>query len=132
MIGGTELIRNRLCHPAVAVLGDVVDDLPAAGGVADMDRIVEIKVRSHRSQIVGVVVHVMTNGSLGGSPVAAAVVRDDPVAVVEEEQHLGVPVVGRQWPAMAEHDRLTGTPVLVEDLESFGGGDCTHLIYPSR
>ena len=37
---------------------------------------------------------------------AAAVVGDDPVAVLEEEHHLRVPVVGAQRPAVVEHDRL--------------------------
>ena len=49
---------------------------------------------------------------------AAAVMGDDAIAVIEEEQHLIVPVIGRQRPAMAEHDGLTFAPVLVEDLNA--------------
>src|SRR5262249_9007034 len=35
----------------------------------------------------------------------------------QEEQHLGITVVRRKRPAVAEHDRLTRAPVLVEDLD---------------
>lgn len=48
---------------------------------------------------------------------AAPVMRDDAVALAEEEQHLVVPVVRAERPAMMEHDglRVFRTPVLVED-----------------
>ncbi|CAM5601104.1 hypothetical protein SFUMM280S_08181 [Streptomyces fumanus] len=54
---------------------------------------------------------------------APAVVGDDTVAVVEEEEQLGVPVVRAQRPAVVEHDRPARTPVLVEDLGAVPGGD---------
>ena len=57
---------------------------------------------------------------------SAPVVGDDAVALLEEEQHLGVPVVGRQGPAVAEHDGLALAPVLVEDLDAVFGGDRVH------
>src|SRR5882757_5686744 len=69
----------------------------------------------------------MTVASLAGPAVAAAVVGDDPIALVEEEQHLGVPVIGRKRPAMAEHDGLTFAPVLVVDLNPILGLDCRHF-----
>ncbi len=47
---------------------------------------------------------------------AAAVMGDDAVALVEEEEHLGVPVIGAERPPVMEDDRLAGAPVLVEDL----------------
>src|SRR5271169_2677433 len=65
----------------------------------------------------------MAVAGLGGSAVAAAVMGDDAIAMIEEEQHLRVPVIGRQRPAMAEHDRLTFAPVLVEDLNAVLGRD---------
>jgi hypothetical protein len=58
--------------------------------------------------------------------VAAAIMRDDAVAVPEKEQHLCVPVIGRQRPAMAEHDGLPAAPILVEDLDAVLGGDRRH------
>jgi hypothetical protein len=51
---------------------------------------------------------------------AAPVVGYDAIAVFEEEQHLRVPVIGRQRPTMAEHDRLSTAPVLIVDLDVFG------------
>ena len=96
--------------------GDVAHDLAAAGGVPDVDGILEIEMLRHRSQVVGVVVHVVTVAGLGRASVPAPVVGDDAVAVLEEEQQLGVPIVARKRPAMAEDDRLSRAPILVEDL----------------
>ncbi len=49
---------------------------------------------------------------------AAPVVGDHAEALAEEEQHLRVPIIGRQRPAVAKHDGLTVAPVLVEDLNA--------------
>ncbi len=95
--------------------------LAAAGGMADVNGILQIEMRRHRGKIVGVVIHVMAVARLGGAAVAAAVMGDDAIAVIEEEQHLRVPVIGRQRPAMAEHDGLTFAPVLVIDLNAVFG-----------
>ena len=51
---------------------------------------------------------------------------DDAVALLEEEQHLRVPVVGAERPAVMEDDRLPGAPVLVEDLRAVLRGDGAH------
>jgi hypothetical protein len=48
--------------------------------------------------------------------VPAAIVGNDPVTVSQEKHHLGVPVVGGKGPAVVEEERLTGSPVLIEDL----------------
>jgi hypothetical protein len=66
--------------------------------------------------------------------VAAAVAGDDAVTVPDEEQHLGVPVVGSERPAVVEHDRLRvpGTPVLVEDLDPVLRGDHAHRCPPDE
>jgi hypothetical protein len=49
--------------------------------------------------------------------VAAPVVRNDAIAVGKEEQHLSVPVVRRQRPAVMKHNWLCilRAPVFVED-----------------
>ena len=59
-------------------------------------------------------VHVVSVSDLGRTTVSASVCGDHPVTVLQEEQHLGVPVVGRERPAMAEHDRLSRPPILVK------------------
>src|SRR5207302_8854927 len=81
------------------------------------------------------VIHVMAMAGLSRPAVAASVMSYDAIAVVEEEQHLRVPVVGRQWPTMAEHDRLTLAPVLVENLNAVFGFDGIHVndfVLPAR
>jgi hypothetical protein len=54
---------------------------------------------------------------------AATVMGNDAVALRLKEQHLGVPVVAAQRPAMVKDDGLAGAPILVEDLRSVLGGD---------
>ena len=53
--------------------------------------------------------------------------RDDAKAVVGEEEHLALPAIRIQRPAMAEDYRRAGTPVLVIDLRSVFGGDGAHV-----
>ena len=74
--------------------GEVMRDFAAAGGVADVYRIAQVEMFDDRGEVVGVVVHVVAVADLCGPAVSAAVMRDDAVAVLREEQHLGVPVVG--------------------------------------
>ena len=92
-----------------------------------MDGVFQVEMRGEGGQVVGVVVHVMAVGGLRGAAVAAAVMGDDAIALLEEEQHLVVPVVGGERPAVAEDDGLAGTPVLVEDLDAVFGGDGGHV-----
>src|SRR5712692_3898709 len=83
-------------------------------------------MRGQSRKVVGIVIHVMAVARLGGPAVAASVMGDDAIAVFEEEQHLRVPIIGRQRPAMAEHDGLTLAPVLIENLNAVFGGDRVH------
>ena len=106
--------------------------LAAAGRMADMDGVLQVKMRRQRREIGGIVIHVVAIAGLGRAAVSAPVMRDDAEALVQEEQHLRVPVVGRQRPAMAEHDRLTAAPVLVENLDAVLGCDRWHVIAPFR
>src|SRR6266404_3826922 len=75
-------------------------------------------MRGQRRQVIGIVIHVVAAAHLSGPAMASAVMSYDAIVVLEEEQHLRVPVIGRQRPAMAEYDRLTFPPVLVEDLNA--------------
>jgi hypothetical protein len=76
---------------------------------------------SQRSQVDGLVVHVVSFAGLTGPAVTSTVMGDDPVAVLQEEKHLVVPVVTGQRPALAENDQLAGAPILVEDLHAVAG-----------
>jgi hypothetical protein len=57
---------------------------------------------------------------------AATIDTDHAIAMVDEEQHLGIPVVGAERPAMMEDNRLAVAPVLVKNLDAILGRDCTH------
>src|SRR5262245_45297375 len=57
---------------------------------------------------------------------AAPVVCDDAEAVLREEQHLPVPCVRIQRPAVGERDDRTFPPILVIDLGAVLGGDSAH------
>ena len=52
-------------------------------------------------------IHIVAVGGLSRAAVTAAIMGDHAEALVEKKHHLRVPVVGRERPAMAEHDRLT-------------------------
>src|SRR5207253_11364597 len=104
----------------------IMDHLAATGGVTDMHRILQVEMSGHRREIVGIVVHVVPVAGLRGPAVTAPVMRDDTVAASHEKHHLRVPVICREWPAMAENDGLPLTPVLVEDLNSVLGLDFAH------
>jgi hypothetical protein len=113
---------------ALTVPGDVAHHLAPTCRVADVHGVMQIEVLGHRGQVVGVVIHVVTIASLSGAAVPAPVVGDDTIAVLQEEQHLGVPVVSRQRPAVAEDEGLARTPVLVEDLRAISRGDRPHAL----
>jgi hypothetical protein len=110
--------ENGFGGPGFAMARQIVRHLATAGRVTDMHGVVQVQMLHHRSQVVGVMVHVVPVGDRGGTPVPAPVVGDHAVAVVQEEQRLGVPVVGGQRPAVTEHDRLARTLVLEEDLDA--------------
>src|SRR6185312_12494447 len=73
-------------------------------------------------------VHVVALRRLGRAAVTATVMSDDAVAAQHEEHQLGVPVVGTQRPTVMEHERLTSSPILVEDLRAVRGRDERHLM----
>src|SRR4030081_2020663 len=99
--------------------------------MADMDSVFQVEMRRQSGQGVGIVIHILAVAGLGRAPVATAVMGNNAIAVMQEEQHLRVPVIGRQRPAMAEHDGLTRTPVLVIDLDPvfcrYRGADAAFL-----
>src|SRR5262249_49171975 len=99
---------------------------PASGGVAHQRGVLEIQRLDDGCQIVGVAVHVVSGGGLAGPAVATPVVCDHAEAVLREEQHLAVPGVGVQRPAVrACYDRAF-PPVLVIDLCAVFRGDRAH------
>ena len=57
---------------------------------------------------------------------AASVVSDDAIAVLEEELHLRVPIIGRQRPTMTEDNGLSFAPVFEVDLRAVVRGNRVH------
>ena len=118
--------QHRLRHPRRAVPADVAGDLAATGGMADMDRVLQVERLDQLRQVVGIGVQVVAAPGLARPAVAAAVMGDAAVAALRQEEHLVLEGVGAQRPAVAEDDRLPGTPVLVVDLGTVLGSDHGH------
>src|SRR5258707_8508024 len=83
-----------------------------------MDCILQVEFFSQSREIVGVGVHLVSIPRLGGTAVTSPVVSDDSIALPAEEQHLSVPVVRAERPAVTEHYGLALSPVLVEDMRA--------------
>ena len=124
--GGGEVVRYLARHgdknvakAAIisAVPSEIVGDLAATGGMADVNGVLQIEMRRQRRQVIGIVIHVVAAAHLSGPAMASAVMSYDAIVVLEEEQHLRVPVIGREWPAVAEHDGLTFAPILIIDVD---------------
>src|ERR1700733_2472530 len=96
--------------------------------MTDMDGVLKIKVLRHCREIVSIMVHVMAVASLGRAPVAAPVMRDHTIALIEEEQHLRIPIVCRKWPAVTKHNWLALAPILVINLRPIFYRDHVHRI----
>jgi hypothetical protein len=71
--------NRRFCHAAFTMAGEVVHDFAATSGMADMHRVLEVKMSRQRRKIVGVVIHVVAVADLARTAVAAPVMRDDAV-----------------------------------------------------
>ena len=72
----------------------------------NVDGVAQIEMRDDPGGVRGVVVHVVTIADLARPAMAASVMRNDAVALLQEVEHLGVPVVGAERPAMMEDDGL--------------------------
>src|ERR1700735_5212108 len=81
-----------------------------------MDRVFQVEMVHQGGAIGRIGVHVVTEIGLGRPSMATTVMRNDAVSAQLEEQHLAVPIVCAERPAVVEHDRLTFSPILVVDL----------------
>ena len=78
-----------------------------------MNGILQVERFGECGEVIGVSVHVIAAPGLGGAAVAAAVVGDAAIAVTREKKHLVFESVGIEWPAVAENNGLSGSPVFV-------------------
>lgn len=58
----------------------------------------QVQCFDHCKGIGGIVVHVVALTDLRPAAVATPVVRNDAVAMLNEEQHLRIPIVAGEWP----------------------------------
>src|SRR5947209_8923924 len=91
------------------------DDLAALTAHLDLSNAIHVG-HSTGGEIIRVMIHVVAIGRLARASMPAPVMRDDAIAMVQEKHHLRVPIVRSEWPAVRKHDRLSLTPVLVENL----------------
>src|SRR5271154_169339 len=93
--------------------------------MADVHGFPQIEMLSHGRRIRSVVVHIVAGTDLRRAAVATPVVRHHAIALLEEEQHLYVPIVTAQRPTVMKHNGLSRlwTPVLVKDLRAVGSLD---------
>src|SRR5437899_8476086 len=96
---------------------EIMHHLAAAGRMADVNRILEVEMIGHGLQIVGIMVHVVAAAGLSRATMSAPIRGNDAETFADEKKHLRVPIIGRQRPAVAEHDGLTFAPVLVIDVD---------------
>ena len=75
--------------------------------MADMDGILQVEMLRKSSQVVRIMVHIVAIGDWSGASMATAVMGDHAIAPMKEEQQLRIPVIGRQRPAVAEHNGLS-------------------------
>ena len=74
---------------------------------------------NHRGGVGGVMVHVVIIRYLARAAVAATIDADHPAGLkLNKKQHLGIPVIRTEWPAVMEHNGLTFAPILIEDLDA--------------
>src|SRR5437899_6358863 len=97
--------------------GEIMHHLAAAGRMADVNRILEVEMIGHGLQIVGIVVHVVAAAGLSRATMSTPISCNDAETFADEKKHLRVPIIGRQRPAVAEHNRLPAAPVFIIDVD---------------
>ena len=80
--------QHRLGHSLRVVATDIAGDFAAARGVADMDRVPQVKCFDERRKVVGVGVQVVAMPGLARAAMAAAIMGDAAVAARGQKEHL--------------------------------------------
>ena len=122
--------QDRLRDALRAVASDEPRHLAAARRVADHRGALQIEGFEDLREIVGIRVHVVAVPGLAGAAMAAAVMGDAAVAVRGQEEHLRLPGVGCERPAVAEDHGRPAAPVLVVDLGPVLRRDRAHRPVP--
>src|ERR1700730_18577297 len=75
--------QRSLRHAAFAVPSPIMGHLAAAGGMTNMHRVLQIKMRGQSRKVVGIMIHVVAVAGLGGPAVASSIMGDDAITVFE-------------------------------------------------
>src|SRR5437762_11206411 len=114
---------------------EITHHMAAAGRMADVNRIPQVEMISDGLQIVGIVVHIVSAAGLSRATMSPPISRNDAETLAEEKKHLRVPIIRRERPAVAEHNRLPAAPVLIIDVDVcsvfFSNCDVWHTEFPS-
>jgi len=88
-----------------------------------MNGVLEVEMLDQLGQIIGISVHVVALPRLARPAMAATIVCDTPIPMRAQKEHLVFEGISAEWPAMAENDRLSGSPVFVVNLGSVFGSE---------
>ena len=72
---------------------DIVRHLAATGRMANHDDIAKIQMLKQLCEIVRITIHIVAIPGLLRAPVAPAIMRNNPITLLAEEQHLVIPGV---------------------------------------
>src|SRR5664280_2033355 len=111
-----------------AVATDIAGNFATTRGEADQSRVFEIERFDESRQVIGVGIHVVAGPRLARAAMATTVMGDRAIAVGCQEEHLSLPTIGIQRPAVAEHDGVSCAPVLVIDLRAVFGCNPAHFV----
>ena len=75
--GGTALMIAAFATRLSPWRAMIMHHLAAAGGMADVNGVLQVEMRGHGREIVGIMIHVVAVADLAGAAVAAAVMGDD-------------------------------------------------------
>src|SRR5215813_1068842 len=109
---------------------EVTRDFATTCRVANMNRILQIERGCQLREIVGVGIEIISVPWLAGSPVAASIMCNAPIASLGQKEHLILECIRTQRPPMTENNRLPFAPILVVDLRSILCRDRAHLKLP--
>src|ERR1035437_11121026 len=90
----------------------------AAREEADEDDTFQIELFDDIREVAGIGAHIVATPGLARPAMAATVMGNAAIAVGGQEQHLSLPAIRTEGPAMAEDHRLCCAPVLVIDLRT--------------
>src|SRR5205823_12334161 len=101
----------------VAMTAEIMHHLAATGGMANVNRVLQLEMVGNGLQIIGIMIHVVTVAGLSRATMSAPIGRNDAETFAEEKKHLRVPIILGERPAVTEDDRLPAAPVLIIDVD---------------